>query len=91
MSVRVDVTIVTSLRRHDTRHNDIQLNDTISSAIMLSVIYTECSYAEVRYAVSWRRHYKLSGGKWNSTLKKCKQLFEYQHLLLLRDIWWSKF
>ncbi len=23
-------------------------------------------------------------------LKKCKQLFEYQHLLLLRDIWWSK-
>jgi len=24
-------------------------------------------------------------------LKKCKQLFEYQLLLLLRDIWWSKF
>ena len=23
--------------------------------------------------------------------KKCKQFFEYQHLLLLRDIWWSKF
>jgi hypothetical protein len=23
--------------------------------------------------------------------KKCKQSFEYQHLLLLRDIWWSKF
>jgi hypothetical protein len=23
--------------------------------------------------------------------KQCKQLFEYQHLLLLRDIWWSKF
>ncbi len=23
----------------------------------------------------------------NSTLYKCKQLFEYQHLLLLRDIW----
>jgi hypothetical protein len=22
--------------------------------------------------------------------KDCKQLFEYQHLLLLRDIWWSK-
>ncbi len=22
---------------------------------------------------------------------KCKQLFEYQHLLLNRDIWWSKF
>jgi hypothetical protein len=24
-------------------------------------------------------------------LNKCKQLFEYQHLLLLRAIWWSKF
>ncbi len=23
--------------------------------------------------------------------KKCKQLFEYEHLLLLRDMWWSKF
>jgi len=23
--------------------------------------------------------------------KKCKQSFEYQHLLLLKDIWWSKF
>ena len=22
--------------------------------------------------------------------KNCKQLFEYKHLLLLRDIWWSK-
>jgi hypothetical protein len=29
-------------------------------------------------------------GKWSS-LKKCKQLFEYQHLLLLSNIWWSKF
>jgi hypothetical protein len=24
------------------------------------------------------------------TFKNCKQLFEYKHLLLLRDIWWSK-
>jgi hypothetical protein len=23
--------------------------------------------------------------------KKGKQLFEYHHLLLLRDIWWTKF
>jgi hypothetical protein len=29
--------------------------------------------------------------QWNSTLLKHKQLFEYQHLVLLRDIWWSKF
>jgi hypothetical protein len=24
-------------------------------------------------------------------VKKHKQLFEYKHLLLLKDIWWSKF
>ncbi len=23
--------------------------------------------------------------------KKCKELLEYQYLLILRDIWWSKF
>jgi hypothetical protein len=23
--------------------------------------------------------------------KKCKQLFEYPHLLLLGDIWWAKY
>ncbi len=22
--------------------------------------------------------------------KNCKQLFKFQHLLLLRDVWWSK-
>jgi hypothetical protein len=31
-----------------------------------------------------------SSQKSNATVpfKKCKQLFEYHHLLLLRDIWW---
>ncbi len=28
--------------------------------------------------------------QWNNALKKRKPLFEYQHLLLLRDIWWSE-
>jgi hypothetical protein len=32
--------------------------------------------------------YKANG---KAHLKNCKQLFEYQHLLLHRDIWWSKF
>ncbi len=36
----------------------------------------------------WRSN---SPFKWNSALKKCKQLLEYEHLRLLRDIWWSKF
>jgi len=36
---------------------------------------------------------ELVGHLLNGTahFKKCKQLFEYQHLLLLKDIWWSKF
>ncbi len=33
-------------------------------------------------------NYKSNG---TAHFKKCKQLFEYQHLLLLRDIWSSKF
>jgi hypothetical protein len=35
----------------------------------------------------------VAQNKMNGTVhfKKCKQLFEYQHLLLLRDIWWSKY
>ncbi len=34
----------------------------------------------------------FSSHKSNGTahFKKCKQLFEYKHLLLLRDIWWLK-
>jgi hypothetical protein len=30
-------------------------------------------------------------GNGTARFKKCKKLFEYQHLLLLRNIWWSKF
>ncbi len=38
-------------------------------------------------------YYKNSFGtsQWNSTLKKCKELFEHQHLFFLRYIWCSKF
>ncbi len=33
------------------------------------------------------KHLRYCFIEWNSALKKYKQLFEYQHLLLLRDIW----
>jgi hypothetical protein len=51
----------------------------MSNAVILSVIMLNAvaSYFQLKM----EQH----------TLKKCKQLFEYQHLLLLRDIWWSKF
>ncbi len=35
--------------------------------------------------------YDSPRGNGTAHFKKCKQLFEYKHLLLLRDIWWSKF
>jgi hypothetical protein len=35
----------------------------------------------------------ITTGDYNATMhfKRFKQWFEYHHLLLLRDIWWSKF
>jgi hypothetical protein len=36
-------------------------------------------------------HDNLFGGNGTARFKKHKQLFENKHLLLLRDIWWSKF
>jgi hypothetical protein len=32
--------------------------------------------------------YVLANG--TAPFKKCKQLLQYQHFLLVRDIWWSK-
>jgi hypothetical protein len=63
--------------------------------------YAECHYAECRGAnqrtgedvISNYGEIKLRNFRPNGTVrfKKCKQLFEYQHLLFLRYIWRSKF
>jgi hypothetical protein len=34
--------------------------------------------------------FKCDLGNGTACFKKCKHLFEYQHLLLLTEIWWSK-
>jgi hypothetical protein len=34
---------------------------------------------------------RMTNANGAARFKKCKQFFDYQHLLLLRDIWWSKF
>ncbi len=39
----------------------------------------------------WTKMSVTNSFQWNVTIKECKQLFECQHLLLFRDIWWSKF
>jgi hypothetical protein len=44
--------------------------------------------------ISFARHHShckvfREGGNVTACFKKCKQLFDYQHLLLLRDIWWT--
>jgi hypothetical protein len=46
-----------------------------------------------RHNVIMQSYPKLVDTKFNGTthFKKCKQLCEYQYLLLLRDIWWLKF
>ena len=36
-------------------------------------------------------HFFNTGVNGTVCFKNCKQLFEYQHLLLLKDTWWSKF
>jgi hypothetical protein len=38
----------------------------------------------------WHDVIQHNGLNATARFEKCKQLFEYQHLLLLRDIWWSK-
>ncbi len=45
--------------------------------------YEDDQYNTVRY----RKIYDLYGTNGTAHFKKCKQLFEYQCLLLLRDIW----
>jgi hypothetical protein len=34
--------------------------------------------------------FTTNGQNGTARFQRCKQLFEYKHLLLLRDIWWSK-
>jgi hypothetical protein len=51
---------------------------------LLSLAHKYCTRVEVTNTLAY------CGTEWNNKLKKCK-LFEYQHLLLLRDIWWSNF
>jgi hypothetical protein len=36
------------------------------------------------------KHYLTTAQNGKAHFKKCKQLFEYQHLLFLRDIWWGQ-
>ncbi len=33
---------------------------------------------------------RRQGTNGTASFEKCKQLFEYQHLLLLKDIWWPE-
>jgi hypothetical protein len=55
----------------------VMLSDIIHNVVMLSAVAPLCGQFVI-FSETAR-------------FKKCKQLFEYQHLLLLRDIWWSKF
>jgi hypothetical protein len=73
-----------------------------SNKTLTSVIYSFkwyfVAFVPSKHSQTWNIWTKmLDWGKNTSRdngtahFKKCKQLFEYQHLLLLRDIWWWKF
>jgi len=80
--------------RRNTQHNDTQHNNTRDNGttqqyknailrikeldvLMLGIVMLTVIRAECRNGIA---HFK-----------KCKQLFEYKHLFLLIEIWWSKF
>jgi hypothetical protein len=80
--------------RRNTQHNDTQHNNTRDNGtaqqyknailrikeldvLMLGIVMLTVIRAECR---NGRAHFK-----------KFKQLFKYKHLLLLIEIWWSKF
>ncbi len=66
------------------RHGATTVNIATQSLITLSIT-THSTKALIVIAFS------KMGFNGAVCFKKCKQLFEYQHLLLLRDVWWSKF
>ncbi len=50
--------------------------------------YDDCHYDDCRYAEC--RGDLLCCPSATEHLEKCKQLLEYKHNLLLKDLWWSK-
>jgi hypothetical protein len=58
------------------------------SNIYISDLLQNCM--RLRHATDTTVLTLATSGNGTAHFKKCKQLFEYQHLLLLRDIWWSK-
>ncbi len=54
-----------------------------SVVLILSGIYLFSSYFDVK--LEYQSKVCPNG---TAHFQKCQQLFEYQHLLLLRDIWW---
>jgi hypothetical protein len=48
----------------------------------------ECIFSSALYDQGAFKDYAV---QWDGMLKKCKQFFEFPQLLILRDIWWSKF
>ncbi len=84
-------------QRRDTQHNDTPHNNERSDTPRMLSITTEQSTLQ-----HWKGKQNKVLKKWVKQMcktfyigtehfKKCKRLFEYQHWLLLRDIWWSEF
>ncbi len=72
------------------------LNVIMHTVVMLNVIMMSVvTFNAIKLSVDTLNFIMLNvvallSFKETAHFKKCKQLFEYQHLLLLRDIGWSK-
>jgi hypothetical protein len=81
------------LRCRDSQPNDTQQNDTMhknSKNVKHSIKLTMLS-AIILILSMLRGMVPMLVDNGTASFKKCKQMFEYLHLLLLSDICWSKF
>ncbi len=82
----------------------VMLSVVVLSVVKLSVIilrvvaplvilasWQHCLYWQTLEESQSTNRKRFSDRNGTAHFKKCKQLFEYKHILLLRDIWWSKF
>jgi hypothetical protein len=56
-----------------------------------SIIILEASFSHIYDVYSTSITYDETIVNGTAQFKNCKKMFEYQHILLLRDIWWPKF
>jgi hypothetical protein len=68
----------------------IRKNHTFPNLKLPKLAYVNVTYWIIIIKRAFKLHFSTKTCNGTAHFKKCKQLFEYQYLLL-RDIWWLKF